>query len=411
MSRVSAAVRRWAGPGLAIRFAVADLVHDRLLTVIGIVLLAALIAPPVVLHTLRVGLVETWAEDLARDIRNREVVIVGENRITADDLAVIAAWPQTGFVVPEPSFFVSTQRARKAKSRGVVIDLNLRTTDLDDPVMAGVYDSAIAPQVAVLSARAAARLDVAQGDSITLLLARTPADSNPVRVPVTLEVAAVLPAERWAGEDAFVAPATLLGFRDWLTFASDDPGLVPDPATVIWQSLRIYAPKVADATALRDRLDLFGLETRLMTDQVDRILKLETGLRQIFTIVLILSTTAFVITAFLLQWLSVVRKKRDFALMSVIGMPPAQVAVFPAFQGGVMTAVACCIAAALVVGLQGPVETIVQGYLTTPSAVQAPALTPLAGGFLAAIVIGALAGIAAVMTLRPEDFSHALRGD
>lgn len=411
MSSGSAAARRWAGAGLAVRFAVADLVHDRLLTVIGIVLLAALIAPPVVLHTLRVGLVETWAQDLARDIRNREVVIVGENRITADDLAMIAAWPQTDFVVPEPSFFVSTQRARKADSRGMAFDLNLRTTYQGDPVMEGVYDSALAPQAAILSARAAAQLEVGPGESIVLLLARTPADSNPMRVPVTMEVAAVLPAGRWAGEDAFVAPATLLGFRDWLTFASDDPDMAPDPATVIWQSLRIYAPEVADATALQDRLDLFGLETRLMTDQVVRILKLETGLRQIFTIVLVLSTTAFVITSFLLQWLSVVRKKRDFALMSVIGMPSAQLAVFPAFQGGVMTAVACCIAAGLVVGLQGPVETIVQGYLTTPSAVQSPALTPLAGGFLAAITIGALAGVAAVMTLRPEDFSNALRGD
>ena len=44
---------------LAVRFALADLIHDRLLSVVGVLLLAALMAPPVVMQTLRVGLVET----------------------------------------------------------------------------------------------------------------------------------------------------------------------------------------------------------------------------------------------------------------------------------------------------------------------------------------------------------------
>ena len=400
-----------AGRRLAIRFAIADLIHDRLLTVVGIVLLAALIAPPVVLHTLRVGLVETWAQDLAKDIRNREVVIVGENRITQDDLREIGGWSETGFVVPEPSFFVSTQRARKSDSRGVAVDLNLRTTAHSDPVMAGVINRALGPFEMILSDRAAERLDVVVGDNLTILLARTPSDATPVREPVALTVVAVLPQQRWAGTDGFVSPQTLLGFREWLTFASDDPTAVPVIDGAVWQSLRIYAPEVAGATALRDKLDQFGLETRLMTDQVDRILKLETGLRQVFSIVLILSATAFVITAFLLQWLSVVRKKRDFALMSVIGMTPADLAIFPSFQGGVMTAIACLISVALVFALQGPVETVVQGYLVTPSDVQSPVALPFVMGFLAAIALGAFAGIAAVTTLRPEVLSIALRGD
>lgn len=406
-----AGMNKWAGPKLAIRFAVADLIHDRLLTVIGIILLAALIAPPVVLHTLRVGLVETWAQDLARDIRNREVVIVGENRIAQDDLIEITRWPETGFVVPEPSFFVTTQRVRKADSRGIAIDLNLRTTAPNDPVMAGVTEEKLGPFEIVLAARAAERLEVTEGDSLTMLLARTPTDAVPVRVSVTLKIHAILPDQRWAGVDGFVSPETLLGFRDWLTFSSDDPAAVPEMASVVWQSLRVYAPEVADATALRDRLDQFGFETRLMTDQVDRILKLETGLRQIFTIVTILSATAFLITGFLLQWISVVRKKRDFALMSVIGMTPAHLTVFPALQGGLMTAFACLLSLGLVFALQGPVETIVQGYLTTPTEVQSPKPMPFIIGFLAAAALGAFAGIAAVVALRADELSHALRGD
>jgi ABC-type lipoprotein release transport system permease subunit len=175
--------------------------------------------------------------------------------------------------------------------------------------------------------------------------------------------------------------------------------------------MRIYAPQVADATRLRDRLDDLGFETRLMTDQVDRILKLETGLRQVFRIVLILSATAFVITAFLLQWMSVVRKKRDFALMSVLGLTSRHLTAFPVFQGALLTTIAGLLSLTLAVAMQGPVETIVQGYLTTPSPVQAPTVLPLLAGILVAIATGALAGVAAIRTLRPEDMTHALRGD
>lgn len=402
---------RGMGRRLAVRFAIADLIHDRFLSVMGIVLLAALIAPPVMLHTLRVGLVETWAQDLAQDIRNREVVIVGENRIAEADFGEIASWPQTGFVVPEPSFFVSTQRTRKAEARGGAIELNLRTTAPGDPVMDGVIEAPTDRFEVVLSARAAENLDVVVGERVAMILARTPTDANPMRQTVELSVVGVLPDRRWSGVNGFVTPATLLGFREWLTFESDDPTAVPPPETVSWQSMRIYAPEVAQAVALRDRLESAGYDTRLMTDQVDRIQKLETGLRQIFGIVLVLSASAFLITAFLLQWLSVLRKKRDFALMSVIGMTRRDLAVFPAFQGGVLTTLACLISLCFVVAMQGPVETIVQGYLTTPSQVQSPQPLPLAFGFAVAIALGALAGVAAIRVLRDDVLTHALRGD
>lgn len=402
---------RRPGARLAVRFALADLRHDRFLSVVGILLLAALIAPPLVLHTIRVGLVETWARDLARDLRNREVVIIGENTITAPDLARIADWPETGFVVPEPSFFVSTQRARKSGARGAALDLDLRTTGPADPVMTAVTDAPLGASEITLSARAADRLEVTVGEQITLLLARTPRDGGPVRVPVELTVRAVVPPSRWAGTDGFVMPETLLGFRDWLTFVSEDPLAPPPLDTAVWQSLRIYAPTVAGAVALRDRLDQDGFETRLMTDQVDRILKLETGLRQIFSIVMALSATAFVITAFLLQWLSFVRKKRDLALMSVIGMTRGDLAVFAVFQGAVMTALGCLLSLGLVATVRGPVETIVHGYLSSPAEVQSPALLPLLAAVLLAIAIGALAGTGAVRTLRPDVMSTVLRGD
>ena len=398
------------GPRLAARFAVSDLHHDRLLTLLGVVLMAALLAPPVILHTLRVGLVETWAEDLARDVRNREVLIVGENTLSAAQIAAIAAWPETGFVVPEPSFFVSSQTVRRRTGPGVALDLNLRSTDRGDPLLQGVLGDPLGGGEIVLSARAAQRLDVDVGAELVVILARTPSGAAPERVSVPLIVRAVLPPERGAGTEGFVVAPTLLAFRHWLTFQSDDPLTAPSLDTATWQSMRIYAPRVAQATALRERLDSLGLETRLMTDQVSRILKLEQGLRALFTIVLVLSATAFVITSFLLQWLSVIRKKRDLALMSVLGLGRGDLIVFAVVQGSVMTGCACLISLALVAGLQGPVETVVQGYLSTPTPVRQPESAPLLAGLLCAVLTGAVAGIGALTTLEPKDLSQALRG-
>lgn len=402
---------RTPGAVLALRFALADLWHDRRLTVLGIVLFAALLAPPVVLHTLRVGLVETWARDLAADLRNREVVIVGEHRIDAALLADLRAWPETGFAVPEPSFFVTTQTARLAGARGASVPLDMRTTAPGDPVLALADLPAPGPSGLILSARAAEDLQAAPGAQIALLLQRTPRGGAVQRHEVILRVAAILPERHWPGRSALVAEGTLLGLADYLTFRADSAGHRDPGPDERWQSLRIYAPEVAAAPALRDRLRAAGFETRLMTDQVDRILRLETGLRQLFGLVLALSALAFVATTILVQWLSVLRKRRDFALMAVFGMSRREIASFPLVQGAAMTAVAALCALGLAAAVGGSVEAMAQAYLAQPTRIARPALAPLLGGAAGAVALGGLAGAVAVVRLGRLDVSRALRGD
>ncbi|MBQ4823640.1 hypothetical protein J4729_03615 [Leisingera sp. HS039] len=47
--------------------------------------------------------------------QNREVIIIGETLLTEARLAELAALPQTGFLVPEPSTFISTVRLGMSK--------------------------------------------------------------------------------------------------------------------------------------------------------------------------------------------------------------------------------------------------------------------------------------------------------
>ena len=171
-----AARSRWspAGTVLALRFALADLWHDRRLTVLGTVLLAALLAPPVVLHTLRVGLVETWTRDLTADLRNREVVVIGEHRVDDALLREVRSWPETDFAVPEPSFFVTTQTARLAGTRNAAVPLDLRTTEAGDPVLARAGVGAPGAGESSCRHRATEELGTAAGASVGIVLQRTP---------------------------------------------------------------------------------------------------------------------------------------------------------------------------------------------------------------------------------------------
>jgi len=396
---------------LALHFAFADLWHDRKLSVLGVILLAALLAPPVVLHTLQVGLVETWARDLAADLRNREVVIVGEHQVDADLLAALRAWPETGFAVPEPSFFVTTQTARLVGGRGSSVPLDMRTTSPGDPVLARADLPPPGQAGLILSARAAAELKADPGSEISILLQRTPTGGAVERREVILPVAGILPEAHWPGRTGFVSEGALLGFGDYLTFSSDTPDYRAPEDDERWQSLRIYAPEVSQAPALRDRLQNAGFETRLMTDQVDRILRLETGLRQLFGLVLSLSALAFVATTILIQWLSVLRKRRDFALMAVLGMSRRETATFPLVQGATMTAIAAALALGLAAAMGGSVEAMAQGYLAQPTEIVRPNLIPLLAGALGAVALGGLAGAVAVVRLGRLDVSRALRGD
>ncbi|WP_273523288.1 ABC transporter permease [Rhodosalinus sediminis] len=404
--RTDLAGRRAARSRTIIRWAITDLVHERRLTILMALVVLCLIAPAMVVATARKAVIDGWTTMLETDVRNREVVVVGEYDIPTERLERIAGWPETAFLVPEPSAFVAS--ARFDGSGGRPERLDIRTSAPGDPVL-GPLDAPGAHAV-VLAEQAADRLAVAAGDTVTLRLRREPA-SKPVEFAgVELRVAGVVPESRWPGEVAFLAPARAAGIDRWIASPGDARPPLAGEAETQWRSLRIYADVVANAPALRDRLEMAGFETRLNTDQVTRLVTLSNGLRALATSLVSLSVVGFAVAVLLLQRLAVLRKAEDLALMSVAGLSQREMTLFLLVQAGVVSLGGVALAGLLLVPMRVLIERLAQALVpgVPPASMD---LSLFALGAVGTLVVSLVFTLYAARDIARLDFPQLLRND
>ena len=106
---------------VTLRYALIDLVHERRVSLLTVLLQTAFLTPLLLLHILKFGVISAWTDDLSRDTRNREVRLSGEYSLSGQDIAAIAAWDEVGYVVAEPSHLITTQPMQRiAPGRGPV---------------------------------------------------------------------------------------------------------------------------------------------------------------------------------------------------------------------------------------------------------------------------------------------------
>lgn len=399
-------------PRLIIRYALRDLCHDRRITFLSILLYIVILSPVCILYILKFGVVTAWTEDLAKDMRNREVRVTGEYALHGEAFVGLHAIPETGFLVPEASFLVSTQPMRRREpERGPWQDINFRTTRTGDPATG--LESDLESSEVIVTTQVAESLEIAEGDVLEIRLSRQPKNSGIESTFVRLGVADILPEEAWPGGNVFISPALALDVRDWLQFDLRDDteiGARDRTTEAVWQSLRIYASTVKEAVELRDKLEEKGFATQLNTDQIARLVDLETALNALFAIILAMSGTAFLATAFLLQWLAVTRKRADFALMSVAGFTRENLRLFPIVQSLVTTSTGIVLAIAVALIMFAALYTYATDLLSVPRIALPPVWHSLIAAALT-LMLSVLGSLAAMRTIGTLDITKLIRSD
>lgn len=392
-------------------WAIRDLILDWRMTLLSVLLLAGLAVSPLVLHVVRVGVVEGWIQSLAQDPRNREVVIISERRLTTPLVDDISGWPETGFAIPEPTAFISSVRLEGPLGIEAV---DMRTSAAGDPILG--QTSAPDAQSVTLTRQAADLLGVDTGDEVRLIGSRLPSASPRQIISVPMIVAGIVPEATWGGRIAFLAPERAAGLTDWIANADGPPSppgrdaTLREPGQGPWSGLRIYATDIALVEALRDRLRAAGFDVRLDTDQVARMMRLSAALGQLATTILWVGAGVFALAALSLQLLSITRRRREVALMSAAGLSLGDLAFFFVVQSAVVTAAGLALAGVMVIparGLAGDLALSMAGTAMVPPLSPAPIL--LAG--LAALLLAAGVSVLASSALRRLDVAQLLRGD
>lgn len=332
------------GWGLLAGLATRDLWHDRQVSLCIVAALVAVIAPLLLLFGLKHGVVSQLRGELLDDPRNLEIRLLGNHDLDRAWFAHLAAQPGVGFVMPLTRS-LNAQADLARDSQRFVADAEVIPSGPGDPLLDGRLAPPQGDRV-LLSASAARRLEVSGGERIRLLVLRK-LDGNTQRGQREVTVAGVLP------ETAFPRPALLVpldllvameDFRDGFAvpafgFAGFAGGRAAPPRER-YARARVYASSLDAVAPLAAWLEGQRIETSTRLPEIESVKAIDRVLGLIFAVIAwtaAIGCVASLAGAFLAN---IDRKRKDLALLRLLGFRRAAVGVYVMVQAALLTCLA-----------------------------------------------------------------------
>jgi putative ABC transport system permease protein len=378
-----------------LRLAFADLWHERVLFLCSALGCAAVLAPLIVIFGLRQGVIEGLRADLLEDPRAREIVSVVNRTLEPALFARLAADPRIAFVVPRTRALSATIVLENAERPGRGVRMELLPTAPGDPLLPGLAAGA---DGLVLSATAAERLALGPGGQALASVARSRDGAREV-LTLPLRVAGVAPPAAALRDAAFAPVPVLLLVEDFLDGRAG-PEARPEAAAAArgraFAGFRLHAARLEDVPALDREFRLAGIEVASRAEAVAGLLRLDRNLALLVLVVAGAGGAGYLVSLGVGLWAQVERKRRDLALLALLGLRRGALLALPLIQsaavalaGAVLAfATAAAVAAVLNRAFAGTVTGERPVCLVTAGMGLAAAGVTLAGALLAAVLAG-----------------------
>ncbi|MBR0673965.1 FtsX-like permease family protein [Neoroseomonas soli] len=378
-----------------LRLALADLWHERVLFLCSALGCAAVLAPLIVLFGLRQGVVAGLRAELLDDPRAREVVSVVNRTLEPALFDRLAADPRIAFLVPRTRALSATIVIENPAREGQGVRMELLPTAQGDPLLPGLVPGA---DGLVLSATAAERLGLRTGDAALASVARSRGGEREV-LSLPLRVTDIAPPAAALRDSAFATVPVLLLVEDFLdgTAAADArPGSEAEARARPFAGFRLHAARLEDVPALDREFRLAGIEVASRAEAVAGLLRLDGNLALLFLAIAGAGGAGYLVSLGVGLWAQVERKRRDLALLSLLGLKRRALLALPLIQaaavalaGAVMAfAIAASVATVLNRAFAGTVTGDRPVCLLTAGMGLAAAGVTLGGALLAAVLAG-----------------------
>lgn len=323
-------------------FAWRDFVHEWRVSLCLVFALAAVLSPLLVLFGLKSGIVSTMTERLKADPTTRELILVGNYRLAPEWFASLRARPDVGFVLPRTRTLAATMTIERSDGRSLP-DLDMLPTAAGDPLFPAGSAIPTGLGEVVLSEPAARKLAVNAGDSVDALVSRRiGGEMQGLRVPV--RVTDMLPATAFGREAAFV-PLPLLvateNYRDGyrLEALGVRTGTAPpEDGGRTFASARLYARALDDVAPLAEYVRAQGIDVQTRARDIAAVRAIDRVLSFIFFVLASIGVGGYLLSLASSLWADVERKRRELALLRLVGLRTLSVIAFPAARAGIVAA-------------------------------------------------------------------------
>lgn len=318
---------------LVMSLALKDLSFSAPLSLCLIAAVAAIIAPLLMMVGLRTGIVESLRSRLLSDPHILEISIRGNWKLDQTWFDDISSRRDVAFVSP------------LTRSLSAQIDLIKSTTEFSrrseiiptgpgDPLLAhhGAREVTRIDEV-VLSHSAGLKLNAAPGDIIDAAIARQ-VDLRTERARTKLRVIDIAPEAVTSKNAVF----TRLEFLEQIERYFDlEPAPIFDGSDefdrkAIFARARLYASKIEDVGALADYVREGGIDVVTRASEIEAVLAIERTSAFVFTVVAWVTGIggAAAMIGFIIM--NVDRRRRELAVLQLMGVKRAEVIVFPVTQ-------------------------------------------------------------------------------
>ncbi|MEI9533541.1 ABC transporter permease [Moellerella wisconsensis] len=333
---------------LLISLALRDLIHDRKVALCIIFSLVSVIAPLLLLFGLKSGIVLQLNQRLLNDPRNLEIRMIGNGNYPSSWFDALEKHPGVAFTIPLTRS-LNTQADLVADGQHFVSNAEVIPTAKGDPLLNGVTVPDT-PQNLVLSASAAAKLNVTIGDKIRLFVSRK-LDGNNQRAKQTLTVVGIIKDDKFSRPAAFVPLSLLIAMEDYRDgYRAPElnvyDGTAPTPRSHFAKA-RLYADNIDAIPALDDWFRSQHVEVMTQKSQIESVKAISYVLNVIFSVIAwvsLLGCAASLIGAFLAN---IDRKRKDMAILRLLGFRQHAVSLYIILQALLLTSVAFLLAFSL----------------------------------------------------------------
>ena len=353
-----------------LQIALKDYYFDGLVSICAVLGFAAVLAPLLILFGVKNGIINTMADRLIEDPRNREVSPIGSGRFDRGWFERVAKEPEVAFIIPQTrSIAANMVLVHRQAGRTGSLAVDLVPTGKGDPLIEKWGRVPANIQQIVLSQPAARKLQVKAGQQLSGRIGRSVGGVRQ-NVTVTLTVAAVMPLEAVNREVAFV-PLELLeateNYRDGFGVPRFEWPGKPRPALErIYPGFRLYARSIYTVAPLRDRLIDSGIEVYTRAEEIDVVQNLDRSFSLIFRLIASVAVIGYFAAMASNTLANVNRKRRHLGITRLIGFSTLNIIWFPVFQ-------------AVVTGVLGTV-TAIGLYLVTAMTINSLFAQYLASG-------------------------------
>lgn len=321
-----------------------DLWNDRKISFFIVSALVAVIAPLLLLFSLKYGIVSKLQEDLLKNPHNLEIRMEGTNyQLNKAWLDKMKENPAVQFVIPLTRALNMQGDVRAANAR-YVADIDLIPTSYGDPLIPEHLPTLKENEV-IVSMVAAERLQLNVGDEIKLFIKRK-LQGNLENVAIPLNVVGILDERYFHRAGVFMTLPILLAIENYIDgygisqFAEKPVIGKVAPHRDSFAKARIYAKDLDSVAVLAKDLREQGISTRTQANEIANIKAINSVLSTIF---IIIAMTALVGTLFSLLGsflANIERKRKEISLLSLFGLKRQELRWYLVIQTVVLSSIA-----------------------------------------------------------------------